>query len=301
MATFNYPFHVTKDTPAIALEVQSNFDQLLAWVLTNLVQADGSIAMTGPLVLAPGAPAAPEQAANKAYVDASNPVGMMSLYAGTSLPAGWLWCDGTVYTNTSQPRLAAAIGRVFSEAAVPANSFAVPDMRKRAPVGADASEAAVFGLGVKGGQRNSELLQHSHSVPAHGHTAGSTVANTDHYHHQQGTFITSDAGSHGHGWSAEPFLYNSSTFSDFGLAGGGNIRTATWASSDNGLHNHSVTISGITQSVWNNNPGGISHGHTITVNDKAAFDTVVAGAGTTLIDKNLPPYVAVNYIIYAGA
>ena len=46
MAFFNYPFHVTKDTPAIASEVQTNFDQLLAWVLANLIQKDGTVAMT---------------------------------------------------------------------------------------------------------------------------------------------------------------------------------------------------------------------------------------------------------------
>jgi microcystin-dependent protein len=297
MAFFNYPATIDKNTPATANEVQTNFDSLLAWVLDNLVQKDGTVAMTGPLVLSPGEPAAPEQAANKAYVDAIIPIGTIWEYGGASLPTDWLWCNGDTYTNTSQPRLAAAIARNFTAAGVPAGSFQVPDKRTRVSVGADAREAAKFGLGVTGGQRNSELQAHFHTVPTHGHGFGGASTQVD-LNHQHPVNIASDGGgAHDHGWSPEPFLYNSPTFSDFGLAGGGNIRTANWS----GVGNHTHGVNGHTG--YNHFDGGRYHTHgvgTYAVSNAPAFNTQETGAGTTLVDKNYPLYVAVNYIIYAG-
>ena len=302
MAFFNYPFHVTKDTPAIASEVQTNFDQLLAWVLANVIQKDGTIAMTGPLVLAPGDPGAPGHAANKAYVDAQLPVGMMTEFAGTALPAGWLWCNGDTYTNTSQQKLAAAIGRSYTAAAVPADSFQVPDMRKRSPVGYDATEVAVYGLGVKGGQRNSELLSHGHTTavgtdsPDHAHAidfmSGASDRSLAHQHHMQhqhpGVGFNNQTGFFNRGvWNAGG--YGGGV--DGGAMGGAHTYPPTgnadrdWTGAE-GAPDHLHRILGGTVGA------NARHSHSVTVNPN--------GAGTTLVDKNLPPYIVVNYIIYAG-
>jgi len=312
MAFFNYPFHVTKDTPAIASEVQTNFDQLLAWVLANLIQKDGTVAMTGPLVLAPGDPGAPGHAANKAYVDAQLPVGMMTEFAGTALPAGWLWCNGDTYTNTSQQSLAAAIGRTYTAAAVPTGSFQVPDMRKRSPVGYDATEAAKYGLGVKGGQRDSELLSHAHTTavgtdsPDHTHSMSfmsqAMDRSIDHLH----SGATAGEGGHSHtsnGGHGE-YVFRDGAFNTgyhgppvgYGIPGGVAL---TWGPTVGGNHAHSFTTGAADRSLdhLHHISGGTyganaRHAHTVTVNPN--------GAGTTLVDKNLPPYIVVNYIIYAG-
>lgn len=308
MAIFNFPFHIAKDKPAVASEVQTNFDSLLTWIMDNLVQKDGSTPPTAPVVLPPGPPSAPDQAANKAYVDAIIPIGIIWEYGGATLPVNWLWCDGTTYSNTAQPRLSQAIGRAFTDAAIPGTSFQVPDKRTRVAIGADAREPAKFGLGVKGGQRNSELQTHAHVVPIHGHGNTFSVSSsgssnsvwTDHLH----DFSTAGAGYHTHGWDAKGFLYNDVGVSGYGLTqdGGGGIRSATW--SGDGNHAHSGTTGGV-QTAY---PNAANHSHAITVStsisggvsNAAAFNTTDNGAGTTLIDKNLPPYVAVNYIIYAG-
>ncbi len=296
MAFFNYPFNIVKNTPAIAGQVQTNFNDLLTWIMANLIQKDGSVSMTGPLVLAPGEPAAPEHAANKAYVDGLIPYGVVWEYTGTLLPEGWLWADGAIYSNTAQPRLSAAIGRAFTDAAVPAGSFQVPDKRKRVSVGADASEAAVFGLGVKGGQRDSEVMAHSHVVPAHGHTGSSSPTAVPHTHT---VFVDDDnAGDHNHGWGHGSIFWHKYPSAALGmnLRGPGDpywvgMAEATWL--NGGTHNH--TITGSTGAATET-----GHSHTVTINNAAAFATENAGAGTTATDKNLPPYIAVNYIIYAG-
>jgi len=314
MAFFNYPFHVTKDTPAIASEVQTNFDQLLAWVLANLIQKDGTVAMTGPLVLAPGDPGAPGHAANKAYVDAQLPVGMMTEFAGTALPAGWLWCNGDTYTNTSQQSLAAAIGRTYTAAAVPTGSFQVPDMRKRSPVGYDATEVAVYGLGVKGGQRNSELLSHQHANPAHehviqeiGHSASGWTGGgggVDHLH-GVGSLGMQGAGQHGHNWgSGTTFLYFAGAGAGgYGVGGGSGWNTATFSHDGNHAHTMVGQTGASDRALDHNHPIGVSvanHPAFWTNTGTGNTTSGLTGAGTTLVDKNLPPYTVVNYIIYAG-
>jgi microcystin-dependent protein len=307
MAFFNYPGTIDKNTKAVAAEVQTNFDTLLAWVLANLVQKDGTVAMTAPLVLAPGAPASPDQAANKAYVDAVMPVGVIQAYAGTSLPTGWLWCNGDTYTNTAKPALSAAIGRAYTAAATPAGSFQVPDLSRRFPAGRDYDGAdAAFALGKQdAGQRDSELRAHSHIIPAHGHgsqISGSTNGGggVDHLHHPGG--YSADGGGHGHvsnGGHSEVLFRDSAYNTGYGIPQSGAGLAVTWGPLAAGEHHHGLTsTSGAADR-------SLDHNHTLTlgvaVNDKPAFNTQDGGAGTTLIDKNLPPYTVVNYIIYAGA
>lgn len=302
MAFFNYPASIDKNTPAVATEVQVNFDSVLAWILDNLIQKDGTVPMTGPLVLAPGNPAAPSQAANKAYVDSVIPIGVIWEYGGTVLPANWLWCDGSTYTNTSQQKLASAIGRSFTLAAVPAGSFQVPDKRTRVSVGVDAREAAKFGLGVTGGQRNSEVLDHQHQIGPHGHghsiTASSNSVWTDHLH-DFGTGTGS--ANHGHGFGDQSLIayHNPNGWATVQGGNGTGLSLATF-SHDGANHTHSGTTGGVQAGY----PNAANHSHTISiaggVTNSVAYLTGMGGGGTTSVDKNLPPYIAVNYIIYAG-
>ena len=62
------PNSIENDTPADAAELQQNFSTIQSYVNTNLVNRDGSVALTAPLLL-PGDPTLPNQAANKGYVD----------------------------------------------------------------------------------------------------------------------------------------------------------------------------------------------------------------------------------------
>jgi len=324
MAFFNFPFHITKDTAAVANEVQTNFDQFLSWVLSNVIQKDGSVAMEKPLVLAPGDPAAPNQGVNKAYVDAAMPAGSMMAFAGTKLPTRWLWCDGTTYTETSQPTLFGAIGRNWTAAGIPTGSFQVPNMQTRVPAGAHPTDAA-FKLGKQdGGQRSTELINHGHS---HNITASSNNVWTDHLHdfgtgnqHQDlnhshsGT--TDDGGAHNHGiphgslmWRYNPNGSEGATSTAITGQRRDNIEHA-----DVGTHTHTFgtgwpvmadgsgnvnmnhTHSGTTSGTRAEYPDSKNHSHTITI----AGGVTAFGEGTVRTDKNLPPYAVVNYIIYSG-
>ena len=59
------------------------------------------------------------------------PSGMVQWFAGplANVPTGWRYCNGTILATDDYPSLFAAIGRTYTDGAVPAGQFALPDFR----------------------------------------------------------------------------------------------------------------------------------------------------------------------------
>ncbi|MGJ3244926.1 MAG: tail fiber protein [Elainellaceae cyanobacterium] len=91
----------------------------------------------------------------------------------TSLESGWLLCDGASYSTTLYPALFAAIGYTYGGSG---NSFNVPDLRGRVPVGVGQGAGLTDRqLGQSGGEEAhkltvAEMPQHGHGVSDAGHT-----------------------------------------------------------------------------------------------------------------------------------
>ena len=79
------------------------------------------------------------------------PSGVISGYAGTTPPAGWLWCNGSLYSRTTYADLFAAIGTKWS-AGDGSTTFGVPDSRNRTLWGANT--ASVVGQYLAAGLPN---------------------------------------------------------------------------------------------------------------------------------------------------
>jgi hypothetical protein len=94
MATFPTLINFTAGTPALAAEVNSNFDDTQSFIETNLIQKDGSLAMTSELTLS-GSPTTGLSAATKTYVDAPHTETLYSLGPGPNLstPTAGTWGD----------------------------------------------------------------------------------------------------------------------------------------------------------------------------------------------------------------
>ena len=91
------------------------------------------------------------------------PAGVISAYAGTTAPSGWLMCDGKQYDRKTYPALAAVFGYSFT--------FRVPDLRGRFVLGVDQTRA----LSTTGGEvshtiTTEEMPAHKHNVVGHGGT-----------------------------------------------------------------------------------------------------------------------------------
>lgn len=99
-------------------------------------------------------------------------IGMVTPYAGTSLPAGWLWCDGSSVSRTTYADLFTAIGTTYGS--VDASSFTLPDLRGRVVAGRDNMDNAVGTGGGDAGRLTTPIID--------GDTIGSTGGFAGHDH-----------------------------------------------------------------------------------------------------------------------
>ena len=212
------------------------------------------------------------------------PKGMITPFAGSTAPTGWLICDGSTFSATAYPQLAAVLGNTYGTRS--GDNCFLPDLRGRTIAGRDSVvgttaanriTSAVSGvtattLGATGGDER--LHQHSHPNTL----SGSTAAASGHTH-GPGSFHAAigatDSDPSRIGYVAG---YNSggpgtATYSI--IAGGLTINTSGF--------NHYTPVYGGSGSPSADTTVGITN-------------NVNAQTGAS---QNLPPTIVLNYIIKA--
>ena len=104
-------------------------------------------------------------------------LGQISLVAFTFAPQGFATCDGQLLAISQNTALFALLGTTYGGNGV--NTFALPDLRGRAPVhrGFNANGGSTIALGQSGGELSHTLT--TPEMPAHSHPLmGSTAAAT---------------------------------------------------------------------------------------------------------------------------
>lgn len=205
---------------------------------------------------------------------------------GGALPEGTLRCDGSSFVDTSFPELAVFLGATV-----------LPDLRGRFLRGTDAAGGAFPGRGQTGGFADTQLPNHTHTVPIHGHGAQTLGGGGVDHLHGTGSLATAAAGNHDHGWGpgTQWAFKNAGSPLGFPITGNpGNVfwwqyLEATWSASGN----HAHTVVGQTGA----SDRGLDHNHPVQVFNQAAFDTVASGATPT--NRNLPPFANVTFLIQA--
>lgn len=140
--------------PGLVEELQGFYARLSGFLLTSFND-------DGTLITAPAAQIS----------DLGLPVGAIIPYAGTSVPTGWLVCDGSAVSRATYATLYSAIGTTYGSGDG-ATTFNLPDLRGRFPLGkADSGTGST--LGATGG-----ALDHTHTGPSHTHAITAAVNHT---------------------------------------------------------------------------------------------------------------------------
>lgn len=209
MATASIPNSFTNGTNADANLVNANFSYLSSWLNTNVIQPNVANFSVFP-TLPSSAPTSDYQAVHKNYVDLFMPAGVITQYVGTAAPSGWRLCDGTLYNaaDTTYARLWATIGTTYGGSGI--NSFAVPDLKGRVPVGYGAGAGfTARALNDKGGfethtltGQESGIQQHTHpntlNDPTHSHTQIANYSGTPSSTVGVALDLSTDSGEYGY-------------------------------------------------------------------------------------------------------
>jgi microcystin-dependent protein len=212
-------------------------------------------------------------------VPAETPAGVISQFAGSSAPTGYLLCQGQAISRTTYSALFAVVGTTYGSGNG-STTFNLPDLRTRVPVGQNGSGTFAT-LGAIGGNETRAL--DVANLPSHTHSFSATTSSDGaHTHTYSGTTSTTGAHQHNIFIGGTILAYGNSAAGFGGGAGvmfGGNNG---FLAGTNGDHAH--TFSGTTS--------GASTNHTHTVSG-----TTGGGSGTANAFGILQPYIVLNYII----
>jgi len=205
------------------------------------------------------------------------PVGSGALWFTATPPANWLICDGSSLDTTVYATLFAAIGYTFGGSGA---NFNLPDLRSRFPMGGGT-------LAATGGEATHVLT--AAEMPAHAHT----LADPTHTHvvnqtaHAHGV---SDPG-HGHGVS-DPGHHHAGVYVNG--AGAYNFAASGLQSLVNGNTASAPTGIGVVAAATG---VGVQAANANVSLNPAATGVTMANAGGGAAHNNLPPYLAINFII----
>jgi microcystin-dependent protein len=192
------------------------------------------------------------------------PVGMITDYAGSSAPSGWLLCYGQAISRTTYASLFAAISTTYGSGDG-STTFNVPDIRGRVTAGQD----------DMGGSSANRLTNQSGGL--NGDTLGATGGSETH------TLTEAELAAHDHGATG---LTASSSVSN----GTNVVRNL-----DNGDFGDTSVDNGNQKNVFDSVNASES---TIAVSTTISGDTADAGSGSA--HNNVQPTIILNKIIYTG-
>ena len=123
------------------------------------------------------------------------PIGTIIPFAGSTLPANYMECDGSAISRVEYASLFSAIGTTYG-AGDGSTTFNLPNLKGRVPVGEGSNDGGThyFYLGSTGGEYEHTLTVDE--MPSHNHTLGVKLSGTQYLsgnHGVYGTAGTDDA------------------------------------------------------------------------------------------------------------
>jgi len=201
--------------------------------------------------------------------------GEVRMFAGSAAPAGWLLCQGQAVSRNIYSALFSIIGTAYG-AGDGSNTFNLPDLQARMPMGAGASRHLQSNIDQLGQAAGAEYIALSiNEMPYHDH--GGNTGNQSALHSHVG--VTDGQGDHQHTLSGNVPIYNTAYGGAGvpGVAGGSTYGFPRQALGADWAGNHAHNVYTQTESVWHTHP--------------------IGAQGANWGHSNMPPYQAVNFII----
>ena len=197
------------------------------------------------------------------------PTGAIEMFAGSVAPIGWLICDGSIVSRIAFSNLFKVIGTTYG-AGNSNNTFTLPDMRGRCPIGVGAgSGLTTRTLAATFGAETATLAETN--LPSHTHT---TTVGTESVTHTHTGTSGGESTNHNH-----YFSHTAGTSGSYGLMDSGTASSSGQPSTGGIQQNHTHTTTTGTESA--------NHTHTVTNSN--------TGSGTAF--GIMPPAIVVNFII----
>ena len=248
----------------------------------------------------------------------TTPIGLIAPYAGDNPPENWLKCDGSSLNRNEYSELYSVIGTLYGSTS--STNFSLPDLRGRFPIGISNINDYSETLGQTGGSKDAIIPSHTHTFTGNRSTLTGTIASAGSHSHSFSSRSIGSGGAHTHSVSGTAASAGSHTHisryagigRDWSDEGGRFLRSnsssdgalgTTTAMEGGGAHTHSVSGTAASAgshshrlSVSLNSNG--AHTHTLTMNSYTPSGSI-STTGVTTTDKNLPPYITLNFIIKA--
>lgn len=250
------------------------------------------------------------------------PPGTVMAYAGSTAPTGWLLCNGQAVSRSTYANLFAAVSTTYGNGDG-SSTFNLPDTKGRTVVGVGSgADLTARSLNDRGGAETVTLTAAQSGLVGHGHGNSFGVsmenADTDHRHSADHDHPNTSSGTATGGPNGDGQHYHSP---------GSNNHTHTYlvgslasAGTNRAIISASGTSSGNVGAIEFTNPGAITgdsgsnhyhntdlgnqgvttgwqsatHKHTLTFTGSVTSQTSASAAEA---HTNMPPFIALNYII----
>lgn len=198
-------------------------------------------------------------------------VGSIIPFAGSTIPTGFLVCDGRAIDRSTYSQLFDVIGTTYGNGDG-ISTFNLPNIVGRTFVGA----SQTLNIGDNGGEethslQSTEFAEHDHGIPGHGHSSAFTFKTPELTH-----TVTQPATTYTATWGTV----------NANLGSGINAYTGSGSAAMSRTTNLSVAAHVATACTVS---GGVT--------DAPAFDTESAGLSTP--HNNMMPYLSLTYLIYS--
>lgn len=200
--------------------------------------------------------------------------GLIYLFAGNTVPEGFLECDGSAISRSSYSSLFDAIGTLYG-VGDGSTTFNIPDLSGRLAIGTSLTHA----LGSTGGEETCTLV--SDELPSHNHSVGA---------HTHGNDIAVSTPALSHSITQPAYKYNKPGSSvNIKKSNPASARARSGTATGTATRSTSVSVAAHAATACTMSGG---------VTDADPFDSGTAGLGSA--HNNMQPFITMKYIISIG-